>query len=92
MEENKVTKRNKGCGRAMNRGTGKEWMAILNRIVREDITMKEVRKQYVDIWCIRMDHGWCVPGAAGKPVTDMECLKGRTGGDEVIGVMEHYIM
>lgn len=51
---------------------GKEQIAILNRIVREDITMKEVREQYVAIWSIRMDQGWCVPGAAGKLVTNME--------------------
>lgn len=47
-------------------------MAILNRVVRGDSTMKEVRKQYMDIWSIRMDLGWCVPGDAGKPVSDIE--------------------
>lgn len=29
---------------------GKEWIGILNRIVREGITVQEVRKRCVDIW------------------------------------------
>lgn len=49
---------------------GKEWIGILNRIVREGITVKEVRKRCVDIWgktfsakgtaALRVDRNCCV--------------------------------
>lgn len=66
----------------MDRAQGKEWIGILNRIVREGITVQEVGKRYVDIWgemfsakgttAIRVDRNCCVRGAAGRPVADMQ--------------------
>lgn len=61
---------------------GKECIGILNRIVREGITVREVRKRYVAIRgemfsakgtaAIRGDRNCRVRGAAGRPVADMQ--------------------